>query len=56
MNEYLKPFVAECVKMQRDGITININGQDKTYSIIPLMCVSDSVARPHLRCSKQFNG
>ncbi|XP_034235713.1 uncharacterized protein LOC117642039 isoform X2 [Thrips palmi] len=56
MNEYLKPFIKECVELQRNGITIKINGQDKTFKIVPLMCVSDSVARPLLRCSTQFNG
>jgi len=56
MNEYLKPFVKECIELQRTAITIKINGQDKTFKIVPLMCVSDSVARPLLRCSNQFNG
>lgn len=56
MNEYLKPFIKECIMLQRDGITIKIGGQDKTYKIVPLVCVSDSVARPLLRRSNQFNG
>lgn len=56
MNEYLKPFVMECIQLQRDGITIKVNGADKIIKVIPLVCVSDSVARPLLRNSTQFNG
>lgn len=56
MNEYLKPFIKECIQLQRNGLTVKINGQEKTFGIVPLMCISDSVARPMLRSSVQFNG
>lgn len=56
MNEYLKPFVRECIELERNGISLKINGVDKTIKVIPLMCVSDSIARPALRNATQFNG
>jgi hypothetical protein len=56
MNQYLIPFVRECQQLRQEGITIMTNGSYKTFSVIPLMCVSDSVARPLLRNSTQFNG
>lgn len=56
MNEYLKPFVQECILLERDGISFKINGVEKHLRVIPLLCVSDSIARPTLRNSTQFNG
>ncbi|XP_034254581.1 uncharacterized protein LOC117653190 [Thrips palmi] len=56
INEYLKPFVKECIELQQTGISFKINGQDKHLNVVPLMCISDSVARPTLRNSTQFNG
>lgn len=56
MNEYLKPFVRECIQLERDGISFKINGVEKALKVIPLVCISDSVARPTLRNATQFNG
>ncbi len=56
MNEYLKPFVRECIILERDGISFKTNGVDVHLRVIPLVGVSDSVARPTLRNSTQFNG
>lgn len=56
MNEYLKPFVRECSILEREGISFKIDGVDIKLRVIPLLCVSDSVARPTLRNATQFNG
>lgn len=56
MNEYLKPFVSECIQLEREGISLKISGVDIKLRVIPLLCVCDSVARPTLRNATQFNG
>ncbi|KAK3916163.1 50S ribosomal protein L32-3, partial [Frankliniella fusca] len=56
MNEYLKPFVRECIILEREGISFKTNGVDIQLRVIPLLGVSDSVARPTLRNATQFNG
>lgn len=56
MNEYLKPFIKECAELTQDGIIVNYRGSVETVKVTPLMCVSDSIARPMLRNSTQFNG
>ncbi|KAE8745262.1 hypothetical protein FOCC_FOCC008054 [Frankliniella occidentalis] len=56
INQYMKPFVEECLEMYHFGIDYMENGVIKNVKIVCLMCISDSVARPLLRNSKQFNG
>ncbi|KAK3910050.1 WD repeat- and FYVE domain-containing protein 4 [Frankliniella fusca] len=56
MNEYLKPFVKECWDLSNSGLIYRCNGTTKKKTIKALMCISDSVARPTLRNSTQFNG
>lgn len=56
MNEYLKPFVAVCEQSAREGISVNSPAGNRSIKVLPLMCVSDSIARPALRNSTQFNG
>ncbi|XP_076851814.1 uncharacterized protein LOC143508558 [Brachyhypopomus gauderio] len=57
MLTFLKPFVDELLVLERDGIkwkdSANIEHVSKVYALI---CSSDSVARPLLRNTKQFNG
>lgn len=56
MNEYLKPFRDECIELASNGFNYKKNNITLTRKVKALMCVSDSVARPLLRRSKQFNG
>lgn len=57
MRTFLNPFVEECVKLEDSGFTWE---KDKGVSIntkvIPLVLMSDSVARPLIQNVKQFNG
>lgn len=57
MLTFLKPFVDELSILQKDGIkwkdSANIEHTSKVFALI---CSSDSVARPLLRNTKQFNG
>lgn len=55
-NEYLTPFVAELSELARTGVTFRRNGTIQTLKVKPLCCISDSIARPMIRNSKQFNG
>jgi hypothetical protein len=56
MNEYLIPFIEECKQMAEQGIMIKIDRVEKVIFVKALMCISDSVARPLIRNSTQFNG
>lgn len=56
MNEYLKPFVKECKELATSGVSFEKNCIIINRKIKALMGVSDSIARPLLRNSKQFNG
>ncbi|KAK3907152.1 Superoxide-generating NADPH oxidase heavy chain subunit B [Frankliniella fusca] len=55
-NEYLKPFVQECSKLQTEGVHYKRNGKNLVQKFKVCVCVSDSVARPLLRNCNQFNG
>ncbi|KAK3931225.1 LOW QUALITY PROTEIN: Transposable element P transposase [Frankliniella fusca] len=37
MNEYLKPFVRECIILEREGISFKTNGVDIQLRVIPLL-------------------
>ena len=56
INEYMKPFIEECIRLEGNGLSFKCDGVMKTIRTKPLMCVSDSIARPLLRNSSQFNG
>lgn len=55
-NEYLQPFVAELCELARTGISFRRNGIFQTLKVKSCCCISDSIARPMIRNSKQFNG
>ncbi|KAK3923588.1 Alanine--tRNA ligase [Frankliniella fusca] len=55
-QQYLKPFVQECNLLAEKGIQMKIGNKDFNFKVKALMCVSDTVARPLLRNSSQFNG
>lgn len=55
-NEYLKPFVEECNKLESVGVQFKRNGQLFTKKFKVCVCISDSIARPLLRNCSQFNG
>lgn len=55
-KEYLKPFVAEMRELARTGVTFRRNGKLKSVQVKPVCCISDTIARPMIRNSKQFNG
>ncbi|KAK3926379.1 F-actin-capping protein subunit alpha [Frankliniella fusca] len=55
-QEYLKPFIEECNFLFRNGITVFTGGRSVHFLVKILMCISDTVARPLLRNSIQFNG
>ncbi|KAA0705011.1 hypothetical protein E1301_Tti019603 [Triplophysa tibetana] len=57
MRTFLKPFVDECVKLEDSGFTWEMDkGVSINTKVIPLVLVSDSVARPLIQNFKQFNG
>lgn len=55
-NEYLKPFVEECRKLETLGVRYQRDGEILTQKFKICVCISDSIARPTLRNSHQFNG
>lgn len=55
-EEYMKPFVKECNILQRDGLETRIGSRVLHFRVKTLMCISDTIARPLLRNSTQFNG
>ncbi|CAD6216247.1 GSCOCG00011313001-RA-CDS, partial [Cotesia congregata] len=56
MNAYLTPFVTEVKELLKNGFTYTLNGQTYKKRVFTLMVVCDSVARPLVQCTTQFNG
>lgn len=57
MRSFLKPSIDECVDLQDSGFTWeNDKGVSVNTKVIPLILMSDSVARPLVQNFKQFNG
>ena len=56
MKQYMKPFIKECIRLEENGLSFTWQGITRVLKLKPLMCVSDSIARPLLRNSSQFNG
>ncbi|XP_038150334.1 uncharacterized protein LOC119789497 isoform X2 [Cyprinodon tularosa] len=57
MITLLTPFVEEAAKLEADGIAWqDRKGHSHVSKVFVLICSSDSVARPLLRNTKQFNG
>lgn len=55
-NEYLKPFVMELLELAETGVSFRRNGTAVTLKVKACCCISDTIARPMIRNSKQFNG
>ena len=55
-NQYLIPFVKESKELATRGVSVSVGGVIRTIHIKPVVCISDSIARPTLRNSTQFNG
>lgn len=57
MTTFLTPFVSEVKDLQQNGIKWQ-DSENKVHTskVFSLICSSDSVARPLLRNTKQFNG
>lgn len=55
IREYLKPFVDECILLYKKGFSYEYEGQDYTKRCRVLNCVCDSVQRPIMGGSTQFN-
>nr|XP_042900000.1 uncharacterized protein LOC122269708 [Parasteatoda tepidariorum] len=55
MDLYLKPFVEEAVKLGENGISFGPNSKH-TIKVFAACCCADSVARPCIQNSTQFNG
>lgn len=55
-NEYLKPFVEECLKLSSVGVKFKVNGVTETLKFRATNCVADSVARPAIQNSTLFSG
>lgn len=57
MEMYFKCFLSECKDLYESGIHWKApNGQVIHSKVITLNCVLDSVAKPKLQATKQFNG
>lgn len=57
MMTFLKPFVDELLFLQKNGIKWKDSANVEHFSrVFALICSSDSIARPLLRNTKQFNG
>jgi len=56
MNQFLYPFVKELIKLRHEGFTYYRAGEKKTCKATALKNISDSVARPTLLGSHQYNG
>ncbi|CAI6353080.1 unnamed protein product [Macrosiphum euphorbiae] len=58
MNTILSPFVQELCKLHSEGIDIQLLGQNSptNFKIYILISSVDSVARPMIQRTKQFNG
>ncbi|KAK3928060.1 Tagatose-6-phosphate kinase [Frankliniella fusca] len=55
-NEYLKPFVKECAHLEENGLSFVKNGHLIHFKVKVIVGISDTIARPLLRHSIQFNG
>lgn len=56
MNEYLTPFVEEAKELYYKGFEYSYNNEKYFKKVRILAGNCDSVERPLLRCSTQFNG
>jgi len=56
MNSYLKYFAMNIQKLANEGVTWYKNGVAHTSKITALCCCVDSIARPMILNSTQFNG
>lgn len=55
VDSYLKPFIDECKELYETEFTYVHNGIVATQKCRVLNCVCDSVQRPIMRGTKQFN-
>jgi hypothetical protein len=57
MDVYLQPFVSELQNLYDNGVQwIDANGCKRLTKCVLTLCVCDSVARPFVQNTKQFNG
>ncbi|XP_057211909.1 uncharacterized protein LOC130567659 isoform X2 [Triplophysa rosa] len=56
MNDFMQPFVDECLLLEQEGLTVVHKGQSLNIHVFNLVCVCDSVARCAVQNVKQFNG
>ena len=56
MNTYLKPFTDELIDLHENGVIRHVGGASINIKIHTITCPVDSVARPAIINSKQFNG
>ncbi|KAK3919975.1 Chaperone protein DnaJ [Frankliniella fusca] len=55
-NEYLRPFVQECIELSTGGVDYTVNELKRNVKFRAAMCIADSVARPAIRNSTLFSG
>ncbi|CAH1163412.1 unnamed protein product [Phaedon cochleariae] len=56
MNVFLNVFADNCIIIANEGVCWKLDNESKTSRIFPLFCCVDSVARPMIQNSTQFNG
>ncbi|XP_041469957.1 uncharacterized protein LOC121419571 [Lytechinus variegatus] len=56
MSVFLKPFIDECQKLSIEGLSWKMGQDEKISKVFSLVCTTDSVARPLLQNTTQFNG
>lgn len=56
MNNYMKPFVDECIDLYSNGLAWQSDSGDVVTKVVVTIMVADSVARPLVQNFKQFNG
>nr|XP_042908063.1 uncharacterized protein LOC122271298 [Parasteatoda tepidariorum] len=53
---FLKPFTEQAFRLATKGLNIHVKGKLINVKVLPACCCADSVARPCLQNSTQYNG
>lgn len=56
MNVFLKPFVEQAKTLAETGVSWRKTGNPTNSKLVGLMCCVDSVARPQMQNTTEFNG
>ena len=56
MSAYLQAFSESMEELSKSGIQCRINGEEKNIKPYAICCCVDSIARPPMQGSTQFNG